>query len=204
MELIKEHYHIIIYTASHQSYADAVLNYMDPKKIYTKYRLYRNNCVHANVGGRKFYIKDLDIFDKYYDLKNIVIIDNSVLSFAYHLNNGIPIVPYYNSKEDSELIILSKYLLFIADSNDLRKCNIEHICMESFLLQAQREKIEDSFRSDDENDNEKEKNNNNNIENENKKERTVNTFKLREKTERKKTTIQKNDNINERRAKNLI
>ena len=35
-----------------------------------------------------------------------------------------------------------------------------------------------------------------------KKERTVNTFKLREKTERKKTTIQKNDNINERRAKN--
>ena len=38
MELIKEHYHIIIYTASHQSYADAVLDYMDPKKIYTKYR----------------------------------------------------------------------------------------------------------------------------------------------------------------------
>ena len=67
MELIKDKYHIVIYTASHQSYADAVLNYMDPKKQYTKYRLYRNNCVQANVNGRKFYIKDLSIFDKFYN-----------------------------------------------------------------------------------------------------------------------------------------
>ena len=198
---IKKKYYIVVYTASHNNYADAVLDFLDPENTIFEGRLYRKDCIQAQIDETKFYVKDLDIFQNF-NLKDIVIIDNSVLSFAYHLNNGIPIVPYYNSKEDSELIILSKYLLFIADSNDLRKCNIEHICMESFLLQAQREKIEDSFRSDDENDNEKEKNNNNNIENENKKERTVNTFKLREKTERKKTTIQKNDNINERRAKN--
>ena len=198
---IKKKYYIVVYTASHNNYADAVLDFLDPENSIFEGRLYRKDCIQAQIDQTKFYVKDLDIFQNF-NLKDIVIIDNSVLSFAYHLNNGIPIVPYYDSKEDSELIILSKYLLFIADSNDLRKCNIEHICMESFLLQAQREKIEDSFRSDDENDNEKEKNNNNNIENENKKERTVNTFKLREKTERKKTTIQKNDNINERRAKN--
>ena len=95
MELIKDKYHIVIYTASHQSYADAVLNYMDPKKQYTKYRLYRNNCVQANVNGRKFYIKDLSIFDKFYNLKDIVIFDNYVLNFAYHLNNVIFIFSYY-------------------------------------------------------------------------------------------------------------
>ena len=87
---IKKKYYIVVYTASHNNYADAVLDFLDPEN---------------------------SIFDKYYDLKDIVIVDNSVLSFAYHLNNGIPIVPYYDSKEDSELIILSKYLLFIADSN---------------------------------------------------------------------------------------
>jgi len=138
MELIKEHYHIIIYTASHQSYADAVLNYMDPKKIYTKYRLYRNNCVLANVSGRKFYIKDLDIFDKYYDLKNILIIDNSVLSFAYHLNNGIPIVPYYDLEEDKELSILGYYLLSIYHYDDLREANKIHIRIDYYLEEAKK------------------------------------------------------------------
>ena len=113
LDLIKEKYHIVIFTASHQSYANAVLDFMDPNKEYTKYRLYRNDCVLTNMNGVKFYIKDLNIFDKYYDLKNIVLIDNSVLSFAYHLDNGIPIVPYYDADEDGELEILACYLLMM-------------------------------------------------------------------------------------------
>ena len=136
MKLIKKYYQIVIYTASHQSYADAVLNYMDPQKKYTKYRLYRNHCVQVNVCGKKFYIKDLDIFDKYYDLKNIIIIDNSVLSFAYHLNNGIPIVPYYDSQQDSELLILGYYLLSIYHYDDLREANKIHIRIDLYLEKA--------------------------------------------------------------------
>ena len=197
---IKKKYYIVVYTASHNNYADAVLDFLDPENCIFEGRLYRKDCIQAQIDETKFYVKDLDIF-KNFNLKDIVIIDNSVLSFAYHLNNGIPIVPYYNSKEDSELIILSKYLLFIADCYDLRKCNIEHICMESFLLQAQREKIEDSFKSDEENDSEKEKNNTNK-ENENKEDIKINEYKLREKTERKKTSNNKRDNLSMRRSKN--
>ena len=197
---IKNKYFIVVYTASHNNYADAVLDFLDPENCIFEGRLYRKDCIQAQIDETKFYVKDLDIF-KNFNLKDIVIIDNSVLSFAYHLNNGIPIVPYYNSKEDSELIILSKYLLFIADCYDLRKCNIEHICMESFLLQAQREKIEDSFKSDEENDSEKEKNNTNK-ENENKEDIKINEYKLREKTERKKTSNNKRDNLSMRRSKN--
>ena len=44
LNLIKKHYHIVVFTASHQAYADAVLDFMDPSKKYFKYRLYRNNC----------------------------------------------------------------------------------------------------------------------------------------------------------------
>ena len=137
---IKNKYFIVVYTASHNNYADAVLDFLDPENNIFEARLYRKDCILAQVEQTKFYIKDLNIF-KNFDLKNIVLIDNSVLSFAYHLNNGIPIVPYYNSVEDSELIILSKYLLFIADCNDLRECNKEHINMEIFLEQARKEKM---------------------------------------------------------------
>ena len=142
LDLIKEKYHIVIFTASHQSYANAVLDFMDPNKEYTKYRLYRNDCVLTNMNGVKFYIKDLNIFDKYYDLKNIVLIDNSVLSFAYHLDNGIPIVPYYDADEDGELEILACYLLSIYDNDDLRVANKKHIRIEFYLDEARKNREE--------------------------------------------------------------
>ena len=41
-------------------------------------------------------------------LKDMVIIDNSVLSFAFHLDNGIPILPYYNGEEETEM---AKFML---------------------------------------------------------------------------------------------
>ena len=154
LNLIKEKYHIIIFTASHQSYANAVLDFMDPKKEFTKYRLYRNHCVLTNLDGVKFYIKDLSIFDKYYNLKDIVLIDNSVLSFAYHLDNGIPIVPYYDADEDGELGILAYYLLSIYNYDDLRNANKTHIRIEFYLDEARKERNnfenESSYEEEDE------------------------------------------------------
>jgi Dullard-like phosphatase family protein len=132
LNLIKEKYNIIIFTASHQSYANAVLDFMDPKKEFTKYRLYRNDCVLTNLDGVKFYIKDLSIFDKYYNLKDIVLIDNSVLSFAYHLYNGIPIVPYYEGDKDSFLYIVGLYLDHIYKAKDLREANKKLINLDYF------------------------------------------------------------------------
>ena len=144
MNLIKRHYHIVIFTASHQAYADAVLDFMDPNKKYFKYRLYRNNCSLVNVDGAQFYVKDLDIFNEDYDLKDIVIIDNSVLSFIYHLENGIPIVPYYNEDKDGALYVVGLYLMHVYKENDLREANKKYINLESFLKTAKERQDENS------------------------------------------------------------
>ena len=136
LNLIKKHYHIVVFTASHQAYADAVLDFMDPSKKYFKYRLYRNNCSLVDVEGAKFYVKDLDIFDESYDLKDIVIVDNSVLSFIYHLENGIPIVPYYNEDKDGSLYVVGLYLMHIYKEDDLREANKKYINLDSFLKEA--------------------------------------------------------------------
>ena len=152
LDMISNKYNIVIYTASHNSYADAVLNFMDPEKKYSKYRLYRSNCVQANVDGVKFYVKDLSTFDKNYNLKNIIIVDNSVLSFAYHLDNGIPIVPYYDSDEDGELLILAYYLNNIYEYDDLRIANRKHIKIELFLNAARKELAEFSEKEEEEED----------------------------------------------------
>ena len=143
LNLIKKNYHIVIYTASHQAYADAVLDFMDPKKKYFKYRLYRNNCLLVDVDGAKFYVKDLEILNEHYDLKDIVIVDNSVLSFAFHLHNGIPIVPYYDEDKDGSLYVVGLYLIHIFPENDLREANKTQINLDSFLEEAKKQKEEE-------------------------------------------------------------
>lgn len=40
----------------------------------------------------------------------MLIIDNSALSFAFNINNGIPILPYINNEDDEELKHLTFYL----------------------------------------------------------------------------------------------
>ena len=144
LNLIKKYYHIVVFTASHQAYADAVLDFMDPTKKYFNYRLYRNNCSLVDINNVKFYVKDLDIFNEFYDLKDIVVIDNSVLSFIYHLENGIPIVPYYNEDKDGSLYVVGLYLIHIYKEYDLREANKKYINLNSFLNEAKEKKIKES------------------------------------------------------------
>lgn len=70
---------MVVFTASHKAYADVVLDYLDPKKEYIEYRLYRDSCVQTEEG---VYIKDLRII-KNRSLKDMVIIDNAVYSFGF-------------------------------------------------------------------------------------------------------------------------
>ena len=72
------------------------------------------------------------ILYKNISLNNIVVIDNSFISFYFKLNNGIPILPYYNSFKDNELICLSYYLFSIYHYDDLREANKVNFKLELF------------------------------------------------------------------------
>jgi hypothetical protein len=64
-------------------------------------------------------VKDLRIF-KGIHLKNILFIDNYVYSFAFQLENGIPVVPFMGDPNDKELIKIIRYLKFVSGSEDMR------------------------------------------------------------------------------------
>ena len=147
LNLIKDKYHIVAYTASHESYADSVLNYLDPDKKIFEFRLYRNHCVLCSVDEMKFYVKDLGIFENFCDLKDVVLIDNSVLSFAYHLDNGIPISPFYDSKKDCELLEISNFLYRYADEYDIRNKLREVYKLSEYLEIIKNNISEDSVNS---------------------------------------------------------
>ena len=163
LKRIQKKYHIIAFTASHDSYADSVLNHLDPDKKYFQYRLYRSNCVLCIVNEMKFYVKDLKIVEDIYDLKDVVIIDNSVLSFAYHLDNGIPIPPFYDSKNDTELLDIADFLVKYADENDIRD-KLKEVYKLSNYMEILKEYDSDENEESSENlDNEEENNEDNKI-----------------------------------------
>jgi len=99
-----------------------VLDILDPKhEIFVK-RLYRDSCIRTTEGG--VYVKDLRIFEPSRKLEDIVIVDNAVYSFGYQLENGIPIIPFYDDKKDEELLHLTQYLeCLFRTGGDVREHN---------------------------------------------------------------------------------
>ena len=120
LEEVNKYFEVGIFTASVKEYADAVISFLDPENKLIKFRLYRNNCINFNGS---FTVKDLRIF-KNVDLKKIVLIDNSMYSFAPQINNGILINSFINDKEDNELYNALEYLKnFILPAEDVREVN---------------------------------------------------------------------------------
>ena len=117
---VSKHFDVGIFTASVKEYADAVISFLDPENKLIKYRLYRNNCISFNDA---FTVKDLRIL-KGVDLKNVILIDNSMYSFAAQLENGILINSFYCDRNDTELYNVLGYLInFIFPADDIRKVN---------------------------------------------------------------------------------
>ena len=54
-------------------------------------------------------------------------IDNSCLSFAFNVNNGVPILPFYDNTQDEELKHLTYYLNRLDEENieDVRPENMK-------------------------------------------------------------------------------
>lgn len=115
LEELATHFEIIIFTASHSCYANPVVDFFDEKKIIAA-RLFRENCSQVAEG---LYTKDLSVV-RNRDLRNVVLVDNAVYSFILNLNNGIPIIPYYNNKKDTELLKLRDFLLELKGLDDVR------------------------------------------------------------------------------------
>jgi CTD small phosphatase-like protein 2 len=49
-------------------------------------------------------IKDLRIIGR--KLANILLVDNAAYSYAFQLDNGVPVLPYFQGKNDYQLIAL--------------------------------------------------------------------------------------------------
>jgi len=133
---ISKWFELQIFTASVKEYADPIIDWLEsdildntrkrdakeeadqaPHKIFTK-RYYRSDCTYRQGVG---YIKDLSkFFAKDDDLKNVIILDNSPISYALHEDNAVMIEGWINDQRDRDLLHLLPMLHSLSLCIDVR------------------------------------------------------------------------------------
>ena len=112
LEKMSKRYEIVIFTASLSKYADPLLDIID-KQGFCPFRLFREHCTLINTS----FIKDLNKLGR--DIKDIIIVDNSPISYALNPDNGIPILSWFDDKNDRELYNIMPILEFLSYVNDV-------------------------------------------------------------------------------------
>lgn len=136
---VQPYYQIVIFTASEQLYADSILDRIDPLYELFSKRLYRDNCIRAylqqteQADAKTVFVKDLRIVESF-GLNEIVIVDNSLLSFSLQPDNGIPISSYFFNPQDQELRCLANFLVQkLAHQDDVRHVNQEEFKIQNII-----------------------------------------------------------------------
>ena len=119
LDHLSNYYEMAVFTAAEQTYADLIIDKIDPEKKYFSHRLYRQHCFKID----DVYIKDLRIISDR-PTEDTIIVDNSILSFAFQLDNGVPMCAFMASNnQDSELLYLITYLEEVYHLKDCRTAN---------------------------------------------------------------------------------
>jgi CTD small phosphatase-like protein 2 len=121
-------YDILVFTAAAADYAEAVVSALDPERQFIRYVLSREHCLLTKEGEN---IKDLRML-RGVDLRNVVLVDNLSHSFAFQVENGIPIVTWRGEAWDNELRYLQNYLADAYWSQDVRVFNRERLRLREF------------------------------------------------------------------------
>eukprot|EP00824_Muranothrix_gubernata_P010227 TRINITY_DN23151_c0_g1_i1.p1 TRINITY_DN23151_c0_g1~~TRINITY_DN23151_c0_g1_i1.p1 ORF type:complete len:431 (-),score=77.89 TRINITY_DN23151_c0_g1_i1:67-1359(-) len=104
----------ILFTASQRCYADPMIDHLEKDGQLFDYRLYRDSCIKTPQG---LYVKDLRVLGR--PLEKTILIDNAAYSFGFQISNGLPIIPFYDDKEDRVLKKVQEYLLTLIELPDI-------------------------------------------------------------------------------------
>ena len=113
LEKLSKRFEIIIFTASISKYAEPLLDILDKNK-YCSYRLFRENCTIINTS----FVKDLKKLGR--DLKDTIIVDNSPIAYLLNNDNGLPILTWFDDRNDRELYKICPVLEFLSLVPDVR------------------------------------------------------------------------------------
>jgi len=127
--LVSGAWEVVIFTASVRAYADALLDILDPAHELLTLRLYRDHCCPIEAA----YTKELSVLPR--EMHQLVLVDNTPISFAYQPQNAIPIVTWRHEDADCELLKMIPLLDEMAAAHDVRPV-LSRACRVKQITQA--------------------------------------------------------------------
>lgn len=125
LEESSKYFNLVLFTASYREYAEKLLNKIDMKSELILNVLARENCTKF----RNNFIKDFRIVsNKNFAREDMLMLDNKVISFAYNMHQGIPILPYYDDQCDTELRDILPFLIELSS----KKVNLKEKLKERY------------------------------------------------------------------------
>lgn len=114
LDVVSKNFEVVVFTASQQVYADALLDLLEGGRQVVHHRLFRDACLF--VQGN--FLKDLTVLNR--ELHNTLIIDNSPHAYGYQPSNGVPIESWFDDPTDEELLKALTLLSRLAEEPDVR------------------------------------------------------------------------------------
>lgn len=97
-------YEIVVFTSGLNSYADPILNQLDPNKYHIAYRLYRTETKYE--GG--VHVKDLSHLNR--DLSRVILVDHDPKHFKRQPENALLVPNWSDDPADTALLDLVPFL----------------------------------------------------------------------------------------------
>ena len=110
---MQKYYEVVIYTASLSKYADPLMDILDDKQCCSA-RLFREHCTFY----QGMYVKDLAEVGR--NIKDVIIVDNSPTAYYFQPENALPIISWYDDKEDRCLYDYIPFLIALCQVDDVR------------------------------------------------------------------------------------
>lgn len=120
LEQMSAYFEMIIFTAASQSYADPIIDFIDPKGL-VKHRLYRQ---HLTMHNGKL-IKDLSKIGR--DIKRLIMLDNLPENFILQPENGVYVKSWLGDLNDRCLLLLLSVFVYVVNNavDDIRNVLME-------------------------------------------------------------------------------
>ena len=111
---MSKHYDLVLWTAGTQSYADPIVDWLDPEKVIFSKQVYHTERTQSQ--DRRF-VKNFNKLQV--ALSRVLILDNSEKSYAFQPTNGVPISDFTASNSDTDLLC-NTYVSILRDASKLQ------------------------------------------------------------------------------------
>eukprot|EP01016_Furgasonia_blochmanni_P029280 TRINITY_DN30805_c0_g1_i1.p1 TRINITY_DN30805_c0_g1~~TRINITY_DN30805_c0_g1_i1.p1 ORF type:complete len:331 (-),score=83.90 TRINITY_DN30805_c0_g1_i1:15-1007(-) len=136
MTFLVDFYEIIIFTRRPEYEAKQIVKILDLDGKYVKYILSQKHCRKTKSG---LYLKDINAINNR-EIGRLLVIDANIQSFALHLENGYPMLPWKGEADDDEFArLIWKYFheaSVVEDVRDFNKKRVNLTDLESELVQC--------------------------------------------------------------------